>query len=139
MFISWIKVLLELGNIIAFSCFQTCILSDLDNCFGIIRQEYCKRIWIKKISVFLYSEINLVLSKKVQTELSNKKFGLLFPTYSNSLLYIKIDSTAFKILFGKTEPSDKSGHLPGRKFCSWPLVSAKQACIWSWLFKSHTI
>lgn len=74
--------------------------------------------------MFLYPEINLVLSKKVKTELSNKKFGLLFPTYSNSLLYIKIDVTACKILFGKTEPSDKSRHLLGRKFC--PSVSATQ-------------
>lgn len=95
--------------------------------------DYQTRILQKNLSfknsVFLYPEIYLALSKKVRVELSNRKFDLLFPTYSNSLLYSKMDSTVFKILFGKTESSDKSRHLPGAKFCSCPSVSAKKACI----------
>lgn len=63
--------------------------------------------------VFLYPEINVVLSTKVQIELSNKKCGLLFPTYSNSLLYSKMDATAFKILIGKKRHQTSQGTCLG--------------------------
>lgn len=69
-----------------------------------------------KNSVFLYPEINLVLSKKVQIELSNKKFGLLFPTYINSLLYINMDATAFKILLLKQSHQTSQGTCLGENF-----------------------